>query len=135
MTQGVYYSGITYFLSIALLFFWGILLLMKLVNRKRKNSAYDYWSDKGEFIISLGIIGLILFVLYSSCKSFSVAFYSITQIILIFCILVSSLTYFLFDYKINKKIDISVTKYKISKLFTTISILLLLFISYIKCTY
>ncbi|MCM1285330.1 MAG: hypothetical protein NC213_06580 [Acetobacter sp.] len=135
MAQETYYSGITYFLSIALLFFWGIHLLMKLVNRKRKNGTYDYWGDKGEFIISLGIIGLILFILYSSYKSFAVAFYSITQIVLIFCVLVSTLTYFLFDYKINKKIDISVKKYKISKLFTIVSILLLLFISYIKCTY
>lgn len=135
MTQETYYSGITYFISIALLFVWGILLLIKFVNRKKKNRTYDYWSDKAEFINSLGIIGLILFIIYSSYKSFSISFYSIAQSFIILCVLISTLLYFLFEYKINKEVNISLKKYRIIKLFTTVSIILLLLISYMKCTY
>lgn len=101
MKQEIYYSGITYFLSIALLFVWSVLLLMKFINRKMENVGYDYWGDKAEFINSLGIIGIILFIIYSSYKSFSISFYAISQSFFILCVLI----YFSFEYKINKKIQ------------------------------
>ncbi len=136
MTQETYYSGITYFLSIALLFVWGILLLIKFINRKKQNEKfYDYWGDKAEFINCLGVVGLIIFMIYSSYKSFSITFYSVSQSVLIICDLINILIYFLFEYKIKKNLNVSIKKHKIVKFAVTASTILLLFISYMKCTY
>lgn len=135
MTQETYYSGITYFLSIALLFVWSILLLIKYINKKNSKKFYDYWGDKAEYIYCLGIIGLIIFIIYSSYKSFSVTFYSISQSVLIICNLINILIYLSFEYKINKNLNISIKKHKIIKFAVTASTILLLFISYMKCTY
>lgn len=136
MTQETYYSGITYFLSIALLFVWGILLLIKFINRKKKNEKfYDYWGDKTEFINCLGVVGLIIFMIYSSYKSFSITFYSVSQSVLIICDLINILIYLSFEYKINKNLNVSIKKHKIVKFAVTASTILLLFISYMKCTY
>lgn len=136
MNEETYYSGITYFLSIALLFVWGFLLLIKFINRKTKNEKfYDYFADKAEFIHCLGVIGLICFIIYSLFKSFSITFYSIAQAIFVLCVLISALIYFLFEYRINKKINVSIKKHKIIKFVVTASMILLLFISYMKCNY
>ena len=136
MEQEIYYSGITYFLSIALLFVWSVLLFIKFISRKTKNERfYDYWGDKAEFIHCLGVIGLICFAIYSSYKSFSITFYSIAQSIFILCVLISALIYFLFEYKISKNMNVSIKKHKVIKFVVTTSIILLLFISYMKCTY
>lgn len=136
MTQDTYYSTIAYFLSIALLLVWGILLFIKFLNRKsEKRMFYDYWGDKAEFIHCLVLLGIILFISYSSYKSFSITFYSISQAIFILFALISILIYFSFEYKINKNINVSTKKYKAIKFVVTLSIMLLLFISYMKCTY
>lgn len=136
MTQDTYYCTIAYFLSIALLFVWGILLFIKFLNRKsEKRMFYDYWGDKAEFIHCLGLLGIILFISYSSYKSFSITFYSISQAIFILFALISILIYFSFEYKINKNINVSIQKYKAIKFVVTLSIMLLLFISYMRCTY
>lgn len=136
MTQDTYYCTIAYFLSIALLFVWGILLFIKFLNRKsEKRMFYDYWGDKAEFIHCLGLLGIILFISYSSYKSFSITFYSISQAIFILFALISILIYFSFEYKINKNINVSIQKYKAIKFVVTLSIMLLLFISYLRCTY